>query len=57
MIYDVVEENLNTNLISVIGGGTFAKDMVYKVPIGLTVASHSKIAKETTLKDLECDYV
>ena len=57
MIYDIVKNILNTDLISVISGGTFAVDMVYKVPIGLTIASHSDTAIKMTYNSLRCDYV
>lgn len=36
---DVVKKNINTDLIAVISGCTFASDMVKKVPLGLNVAS------------------
>jgi glycerol-3-phosphate dehydrogenase len=42
-LYDVVRENINTNNIAIISGGTFAVDIVYKVPIGLTLATRSNI--------------
>ena len=57
MIYDIVKNILNTDLISVISGGTFAVDMVYKVPIGLTIASHSDTAIKMTYNALKCDFV
>lgn len=56
-LYDITKSILETDLISVISGGTFAKDMVYEVPIGLTIATHNELAREMTKKVLECDYV
>lgn len=57
MLYSIVKDILNTDLISVISGGTFAVDMVYKVPIGLTIASHNDTANNFTYNALKCDYV
>ena len=57
MLYNIVKDILNIDLISVISGGTFAVDMVYKVPIGLTIASHNNKAIEIINNALKCDYV
>ena len=57
MLYSIVKDTLNTDLISVISGGTFAVDMVYKVPIGLTIASHNDTAIKMTYNALKCDFV
>ena len=57
MLYSIVNDILNTDLISVISGGTFAVDMVYRVPIGLTIASHNDTAIKMTYNALKCDFV
>ena len=56
-LYDVVRENINTNNIAIISGGTFAVDIVYKVPIGLTLATRSNTARDVLLKYMQNDYV
>ena len=49
--------NINTNNIAIISGGTFAVDIVYKVPIGLTLATRSNTARDVLLKYMQNDYV
>lgn len=54
---DVVSQNINGNNIAIISGGTFAEDMVKEVPVGLTLATKSKLAGDIILKAIENDYV
>lgn len=54
---DVVRQCINTDNIAVISGGTFAEDMVKEVPVGLTLATKSKLAGDMMLKAMENDYV
>lgn len=54
---DVVSQNINGNNIAIISGGTFAEDMVKEVPVGLTLATKSKLAGDIILKAMENDYV
>lgn len=56
-LYDVVRNNINTNDIAVISGGTFAVDIVKRVPVGLTLATKSSMASEMIMKAMENDYV
>ena len=42
LISEILEENLDTSNIAVISGPTFAKDLISKMPAGLTFASKSK---------------
>lgn len=56
-LYDIVKNNINTNEIAVISGGTFAIDMVKSVPIGLTVATKSDYARDLIIKSMQNDYV
>lgn len=54
---DVVRQCIKTDNIAVISGGTFAEDMVKEVPVGLTLATKSKLAGDMMLKAMENDYV
>ena len=54
---DVVRQCIKTDNIAVISGGTFAEDMVKEVPVGLTLATKSKLAGDMILKAIENDYV
>lgn len=56
-LYDVVRDNINTSNIAIISGGTFAVDIVYKVPIGLSLATRSNTARGVLLKYMQNDYV
>lgn len=55
--YDVVKENIHNSTIAIISGGTFAEDIVKKVPIGLTLATKSKYARELIQKYMQNNYV
>lgn len=56
-LYDVIRDNIRTSNIAIISGGTFAVDIVYKVPIGLTLATKSNYAKDAVIKGMRNDYV
>ena len=56
-LYDVIRDNIKTSNIAIISGGTFAVDIVYKVPIGLTLATKSNYAKDVVIKGMKNDYV
>lgn len=56
-LYDVVRNDIKTNHIAVISGGTFAVDMIKKVPVGLSLATKSNHARVSILKAMQNDYV
>lgn len=56
-LYNVVKKNINTNKIAVISGGTFAVDIVKKVPIGLSLATDNDDTKEIVMKAMHNYYV
>lgn len=56
-LYDVVRNNIKTNEIAVISGGTFAVDMIKKVPVGLSLATKSSYARDLIIKAMQNDYV
>ena len=56
-LYDVVKNTIKTNNIAVISGGTFAVDIVKKVPVGLSLATKSGTASELIMKAMKNDYV
>lgn len=56
-LYDVVRNYIKTYNIAVISGGTFAVDMVKKVPVGLSIATKSNYAKDLIIKSMQNDYV
>lgn len=56
-LYDVVRNNIDTNNITVISGGTFAVDIINKVPVGLSIATNSNYARDLVIKTMQNDYV
>ena len=56
-LYDVIRNNINTPNIGVISGGTFAVDIIKKVPVGFSLASRSNYSNEIITKAMENDYV
>lgn len=56
-LFDVVKNNIKTNNIAVISGGTFAVDIIKKVPVGLSLATKSIYAKDIILQAMQNDYV
>ena len=56
-LYDVVRNNIKTNEIAVISGGTFAIDIVKRVPVGLSIATRSNYSRDLIIKAMQNDYV
>ena len=56
-LYDVVRNNIKTNNIAVISGGTFAVDIIKKVPVGLSLATKSSFVRDLIIKCMQNDYV
>ena len=54
---EIVEKHLNTRNIAVISGPTFAVDIIKKMPIGLSVASHVPETILLAKQALQNDYV
>ena len=56
-IANIVKKYIRTKKICVISGGTFAVDIVKKVPIGLSLASNNKSTISIMKKTLENNYL
>lgn len=56
-LYDVVKNNIKTNNIAVLSGGTFAVDIVKKVPVGLSLATKNNYTKNLIIKSMQNEYV
>ena len=56
-LYDVVKNNIKTDEIAVISGGTFAVDMIKRVPVGLSIATKSNYSRDLIIKAMQNDYV
>lgn len=56
-IANIVKNNIKTKKICVISGGTFAIDMVKKVPIGLSLASKNKSTITIVKRALQNEYL
>lgn len=56
-IPSIIKKNIKTNKICVISGGTFAVDMVKKVPLGLSLASKNKSTINIIKKTLQNEYL
>lgn len=56
-IASIIKKNINTNKICVISGGTFAVDMIKKVPLGLSLATKNKSTMNIMKKALQNDYL
>ena len=56
-IASIIKKNINTNKFCVISGGTFAVDMIKKVPLGLSLASKSKETINIMKKTLQNEYL
>lgn len=56
-LYDIVRNNVGTSNIGVISGGTFAVDIVNKVPVGFSLATRSNFTKEVIMKAMTNYYV
>lgn len=53
----IVKNNIKTNKVCVISGGTFAVDMIKKVPLGLSLATKNKSTIKIMKKTLENKYL
>lgn len=53
----IVKNNIKTNKVCVISGGTFAVDMIKKVPLGLSLATKNKSTIKAMKKTLENEYL
>ena len=56
-IANIIKKYIKTKKVCVISGGTFAVDMVKRVPLGLSIASKNKATINILLKALENDYL
>ena len=56
-IASIIKKNIKTNKFCVISGGTFAVDMIKKVPLGLSLASKNKSTINIIKKTLQNDYL
>lgn len=56
-IANIIKKNINTKKICVISGGTFAVDMIRKVPLGLSLASKNKSTINIMKKTLQNEYL
>ena len=56
-IASIIKKNINTKKICVISGGTFAVDMIKKVPLGLSLASKNKSTINIMKKTLQNEYL
>ncbi len=53
----VVEKHIKTKHLAIISGATFAIDMIKKVPLGLSLATTSKLTQNYLKEALENDYL
>lgn len=56
-LYDIVRNIINTANIGVISGGTFATDIINRVPVGFSLASRSNYAKNIITRAMANSYV
>lgn len=56
-ITDIIKKYIKTNKICVISGGTFAVDMIKKIPIGLSIATKNKNTLNIMNKALQNEYL
>ena len=56
-IHDIIKKYINTDKIAVISGPSFAKDMITKKPIGLSLATKNIETKEVVKKSLRNNYL
>lgn len=56
-LYDIVSSSLKSNNIAIISGGTFAVDVIERVPIGLSLASKNKEALKKISLAFQSDYL
>ncbi len=56
-VHEIIKKHINTDYISVISGPSFAKDVVSKKPIGLSLATKSEETKEVVKGAFRNSYV
>ncbi len=56
-LYDIVKDNIQTNSLAVLSGGTFADDIIKEKPLGFTLAVKDNYAKKTILKSIQNNYI
>lgn len=56
-IASIIKKHIKTNKFCVISGGTFAVDMIKKVPLGLSLATKSKSTANIMKKTLQNEYL
>ena len=56
-VYDVVKKYVKSNNIAIISGGSFATDIIKKVPIGLTLATKNKVTEQIVKMSLQNKYL
>ena len=56
-IHQIVDEKISTKNLAVISGPSFAKDIITKKPIGLSLATQSEKTEEVVRKTLENSYI
>ena len=56
-IANIIKKHINTKKICVISGGTFAVDMIKKIPMGLSLASKNKSTIDIMKKTLQNEYL
>lgn len=56
-LYDIVRNNVGTSNIGVISGGTFAVDIINRVPIGFSLATKSNFTRDVITKAMTNYYV
>lgn len=56
-IHEIIKKHINTNQLSVISGPSFAKDVITKKPLGLSLATNNKSTAEIVKCALENHYV
>lgn len=56
-IANIIKKNIKTKKICVISGGTFAIDMIKKIPLGLSLASKNKSTINIMKKTLQNEYL
>ena len=56
-VYDIIKKHINTEKIAIISGPSFAKDMIEKKPMGLSLATTSLETKDLVNKILANDYI
>lgn len=56
-IASIIKKYINSNKVCVISGGTFAVDMIKKVPLGLSLASKNKSTINIMKKALQNEYL